>query len=152
MYMLHEPRDNEGHRKIRLCGEVIRTITYSKILNETNTRTLRYDAWLVGWCQVNPISLIFINNFTYTSKLTGRAGEEQNFTIQEIISIFLLWTLQLYVATFKQHLHMKYISLSWSDIPELVVPIRTKGDMIDRVGIICLATNHQHLLVTNCCS
>ena len=41
--MLHEPRDNEGHRKIRLCGEVIRTITYSKILNETNTRTLRNE-------------------------------------------------------------------------------------------------------------
>ena len=29
-----------------------------------------------------------------------------------------------YVATFQQHLHMEYISLSWYDIPEIVVPIR----------------------------
>ena len=28
-----------------------------------------------------------------------------------------------YVATFKQHLHMEYLSLSWSDISELVDPI-----------------------------
>ena len=27
------------------------------------------------------------------------------------------------VATFKQHLHMEYIYLSWYDIPEIVVPI-----------------------------
>ena len=41
-----------------------------------------------------------------------------------MISIFPLWTFHLYVATFQQHLHMEYISLSWYDIPELVVPIR----------------------------
>ena len=35
-----------------------------------------------------------------------------------------MWTFHLYVATFQQHLHMEYISLSWYDIPELVVPIR----------------------------
>ena len=29
-----------------------------------------------------------------------------------------------WLATFQQHLHMQYISLSWYDIPELVVPIR----------------------------
>jgi hypothetical protein len=29
-----------------------------------------------------------------------------------------------YVSTFHQHLHMEYISLSWYDIPELVIPIR----------------------------
>jgi hypothetical protein len=34
-----------------------------------------------------------------------------------MISIFPLWT-------FQQHLHMEYISLSWYDITELVVPIR----------------------------
>jgi len=28
-----------------------------------------------------------------------------------------------YVATFQQHLYMVCISLSWSDIPALVVPI-----------------------------
>jgi hypothetical protein len=32
-----------------------------------------------------------------------------------------LWTLHLYVATFHQHLHTEYISLSWNDIPDLVV-------------------------------
>jgi hypothetical protein len=41
-----------------------------------------------------------------------------------MISIFPLWTFHSYVATFQQHLHMEYISLSWYDIPELVVPIR----------------------------
>jgi hypothetical protein len=35
-----------------------------------------------------------------------------------------LWTFHLYVATFQQHLLMKYISLSWYNIPELVVPIK----------------------------
>ena len=30
----------------------------------------------------------------------------------------------LYTTIFKQHLYMEYISLSWSDIPDLVVPIR----------------------------
>jgi hypothetical protein len=29
----------------------------------------------------------------------------------------------VYIATFHQHLHMEYISLSWYDIPELVFPI-----------------------------
>ena len=33
-------------------------------------------------------------------------------------------TFHLYVATFQQHLHMEYISLSLYDIPEFVVPIR----------------------------
>jgi hypothetical protein len=42
-----------------------------------------------------------------------------------MISTFPLWTFHLYVATFQQHLHMEnIISLSWFDIPELVVPIR----------------------------
>jgi len=50
---------------------------------------------------------------------------ERNLTIKEMISIFLLWTFHLYVATFQQHLHMEYISLSWYDILELVVPVRT---------------------------
>jgi hypothetical protein len=37
---------------------------------------------------------------------------------------FSLGTFNLYVATFQQHLHIEYISLSWYDITELVVPIR----------------------------
>jgi hypothetical protein len=32
-----------------------------------------------------------------------------------MIFIFPLWTFHLYAATFQQHLHMEYISLSWSD-------------------------------------
>jgi hypothetical protein len=43
---------------------------------------------------------------------------------KEMISIYQLWTFQLYVATFQQRLHMEYISLSCTDILELVVPIR----------------------------
>ena len=41
-----------------------------------------------------------------------------------MISIFPLWTFHLYVATFQQHLHMKYIPPSGYDIPELVISIR----------------------------
>ena len=48
----------------------------------------------------------------------------ESITTEEIISISPLWTFHLYVATFQLHLHMDYISLSWYDIPELVVPIR----------------------------
>ena len=52
--------------------------------------------------------------------------KKQNLTTKEIISIFPLWTFHLvYVATFQQHLHMEYISLSSYDIPELLLPIRT---------------------------
>jgi hypothetical protein len=35
--------------------------------------------------------------------------------------IFILF-FHLYVATFQQHLHVENMPLSWSDIPELVVP------------------------------
>ena len=44
-------------------------------------------------------------------------------TTKEMISIFPLWIFNLYVATFQQHLYMEYISLSWFDIPELMVAI-----------------------------
>ena len=40
-----------------------------------------------------------------------------------MIWIYPLWTFHLFEPTFKQHLHMEYISLRWYDIPELVVPI-----------------------------
>jgi hypothetical protein len=40
-----------------------------------------------------------------------------------MISIFPNWTFQLYVVTFQQHMRKEYISLSWSDIPNLVVPM-----------------------------
>ena len=38
-----------------------------------------------------------------------------------MISIFPLLNFYLYVPTFQQHLHMDYISLNCSHIPELVV-------------------------------
>jgi hypothetical protein len=56
---------------------------------------------------------------------TDRGGKERNFTTKKMISIFPFWMFHLYVATFQQHLHIEYISLSWYDIPELVVPIQT---------------------------
>jgi hypothetical protein len=34
-----------------------------------------------------------------------------------------LWTFHLYVETFQHLMHREYISLSWSDIPKLVIPI-----------------------------
>ena len=46
------------------------------------------------------------------------------FSTKKMISIFPLWTFHSYVATFQQHLHMEYISLSWYDITEPVVHIR----------------------------
>jgi hypothetical protein len=39
------------------------------------------------------------------------------------IELLQLWTVYLYVSTFQQNLYMEYISLSWSYIPEIVVPI-----------------------------
>ena len=55
---------------------------------------------------------------------TDSEGWKWTFTTKEMISIFPLWTFHLYVVTLQQHLHMEYISLSWYDIPELVVNIR----------------------------
>ena len=51
-----------------------------------------------------------------------------------MISIFPLWTFHLYVATFQQHLHMVYIYLSWSDIPELVV-LLDRGLLLTRTPL-----------------
>jgi hypothetical protein len=78
--------------------------------------------------RIPQIQIGLLHTLTYTSKLTVRGGWEWNFTTKEMISIFPLWTLQLYVATFQQHLHMEYISLSWYAIPELVVPIRVAAN------------------------
>ena len=46
-----------------------------------------------------------------------------NFTTNEMISIFKLWTFHLYEATFQQLLHTENISLILSDMSMLVVPI-----------------------------
>jgi hypothetical protein len=42
-----------------------------------------------------------------------------------MISIFPLSTFHLYVATFQQHLQMEYISLSWYDIPDVLLVVST---------------------------
>jgi hypothetical protein len=55
-------------------------------------------------------------------KLNSMCIEENKNNI--VTTLFLLRLLPLYVATFKQHLHMEYISLSCCHIPALVVPIR----------------------------
>ena len=47
-----------------------------------------------------------------------------------IISIVLLYTFNLYVAKFQKYIYMEYISPSWSDIPELVVPIMIPWYMV----------------------
>ena len=58
-----------------------------------------------------------------------KAGERRNITTKEMLLIFPLWTFHLYVATFRQHLHMEYIYIyiyiyiSWFGIPQLLVPI-----------------------------
>jgi len=69
-------------------------------------------------------SVNLLHSLTYSLKLTVGAGLEENFTTKEMIWFFPFWTFHLYVAIFQQHLHMEYISLSWSNIPELVFPIR----------------------------
>jgi len=43
---------------------------------------------------------------------------------KKMITIFPQWTFDWYAAAFHQRLYMEYISLSWSDISELVVTIR----------------------------
>ena len=51
-------------------------------------------------------------------------GAVKNETLrQKRLFQFSLCELHLYAATFQQHLHIEYISISWYDIPELVVPI-----------------------------
>ena len=40
-----------------------------------------------------------------------------------------LWTFHSYVATFQQYMHMEYISFSWYDIPELVVPSKEAPEL-----------------------
>jgi len=87
----------------------------------------------------------FISCLPYISKWTVRAGWKRNFMTKEIISIFPLWTLYLFVATFQQHLYMEYISLSWSDIPKFVVHIH---DFLDRGFLHPLKLlNQGHLVV-----
>ena len=67
-------------------------------------------------------SMIFVT-ITKNYKISITDKRWLSFTTKEMISIFTLWIFHLYIATFLQHLHMEYISLSWYDTPELVVPI-----------------------------
>ena len=54
---------------------------------------------------------------------------------KKMFSFFPLWTSHLYVGTFKQHLYMEYLPLSWSNtgIPDCVVSI-----MISLIEGCCL--------------
>ena len=63
---------------------------------------------------------------------------------KDMISIFQLWTFHLYVITFQRHLHMEYISLSWDDIPELVVQLCKTSDATQ--GYIISGTTTNYLL------
>ena len=74
--------------------------------------------------KIPQIQIGLLYTWTYTSKWNVSSGYERIFTTKEMISIFPLCRFHSYVAIFQQHLHMEYISLSWYDIPELVVPIR----------------------------
>jgi len=57
------------------------------------------------------------------SNINNNLTNKVYITTKEMISIFSLRTFHLYVATLQQHPHMEYISLSWYEISELVVPI-----------------------------
>ena len=80
---------------------------------------------------VNPIYSmeLEINDTTCTvipvsyQKLPKMVGWERTYAEKNYGSLFPLWTFHLYIVTFKQHLHMEYIFVSWYDIPELVVPV-----------------------------
>jgi hypothetical protein len=55
--------------------------------------------------------------------LTARVGWNLNYTSNEMIAIFILWTFHLYVTTLQQQMHMECISPRLYDISELVVPV-----------------------------
>ena len=56
--------------------------------------------------------LISSNSASYIGLLL-KIDSECRISTKETISIFLLLTFHMYVATFHQHLHIEYISLSW---------------------------------------
>jgi hypothetical protein len=71
------------------------------------------------------IEIIVKHILSWRSPRNWQRGADNNETLRQkrCISTFPLWTFHLYVATFQQHLYNEYISLSWFDIQELVVPI-----------------------------
>ena len=99
---------------------------------------LHYNIYLgpYTFCNSFIISLLHVsiyNNFFYL-----------NYTTKEISSIFPFWTFHLYVAIFQQHLYMEYISISWSDIPELVIPILlTRKQLNQWVLVVMLKSSHR---------
>jgi hypothetical protein len=80
---------------------------------------LSHRTWNIGY---HGYSLVWSIPWTTLSKWQ-RTDLERNYLINEII-IFPLWTFHFYVATFQQHIHIAYISLSGYDITELVLYIR----------------------------
>ena len=65
-----------------------------------------------------------VHDFRWRSPIRSPTNDNWTVPIYYLSSISPLWTFHLYVATSQQHLHIQYTSLSWYDIPELVVPIR----------------------------
>jgi hypothetical protein len=97
------------------------------LVNRIPTIQLRSYASEVGnWRRVWRCQRVFrigISKKNRNNTMTKRKSTKGQ-TTKEIISIFPSWPFHSYVATFQQHLHMVYISLSWYDILELVGSIR----------------------------
>jgi hypothetical protein len=93
-------------------------------------------SWFARWCPFTCINRIELEmkDTTYTARPASYhdlhieidSGDRLRTKLTTIgmNSFSPLWTFHLYVATFPLQLHMEFISLSWSDIPELVVSIR----------------------------
>ena len=106
----------------RSCPDHLFSLTAISMMSFTRKQNLNLVTLLIVSI---PLSLRIpqmqsglLHTLTYTSKCTVRVDLERIFTTKEKISIFPLWTFCLYVATC-----IWSISLSWSDIPALVVSI-----------------------------
>jgi hypothetical protein len=111
---------NKNEKKLsRSFNFTFRYINYVFSLNNSN--------WWLYWSHLSHWACNNTHHScSFTSKLIVRPVK--NATLQQkrwfqFVSWHDLWTLHLYVATFQQHLHMEYVSLSWYGIPEFLVPI-----------------------------
>jgi hypothetical protein len=76
---------------------------------------------LIDINRIEYIQIQFIKYFIKTTLTVYLIFKSTAKLEKEMSSIFLLWTFYLYVVIFQQQTHIGYISLSWYDIPELVV-------------------------------
>jgi hypothetical protein len=114
------------------------TTTHNKLLHLTTSHQRQPTTSYYTWQRVtddNPLQAITPDNGSPTTthnklllirsccmlsvSCLWRGILQTQRTHREKISIFPWWTFHFYLATFQQHLHVEYISLSWSDIPEL---------------------------------